>query len=69
MHLQRIDSKDPKLHAQNLARYIAELREHFREDCQQIEDPNGKKLFESSAQVLEELENALNRFHDDMPEQ
>ncbi|MGZ3790019.1 MAG: hypothetical protein ACXVLQ_15895 [Bacteriovorax sp.] len=62
MSIERIISNDPKEHAQNIEKHIIELKNHCLEDCNLIEDPKARALFETAADVLEGLEKAFSDF-------
>jgi hypothetical protein len=61
MEDNRSSSSDVRVHVQNLQREFAQLKDHLREDIAKINDPQGKALFEVSAEVIGGLEKA---FHD-----
>jgi hypothetical protein len=43
---------DPRHHAMNLAYALREIARHAREDIMKVEDPAGRELFETTAEVL-----------------
>ena len=54
--------RDPRYHTQNVGRMMEELISHLREDVEQVDDLQAKALFEVSAEVLEGLKRAIERF-------
>jgi len=61
MEENRSSSNDVRVHVQNIQQEFSNLKEHLREDIAKINDPQGKALFEVSAEVIGGLEKA---FHD-----
>lgn len=53
---------DPRHHALNIAKALKDLAEHAREDVQKVQDPRGKVLYETTAEVLLGLANAHDHF-------
>ena len=45
-------SADPKFHATNIRKLLEQTAEHARADVAQVEDPQAKALFETTAEVL-----------------
>lgn len=62
MEFLKIDSKDPKEHAQNIEKYITQLKEFCREEIAIVPDPKARALFETCADVLNGLEKALSDY-------
>ena len=61
MEENRSSSRDVRVHVQNIQKEFSQLKDHLREDIVKINDPQGKALFEVSAEVITGLEKA---FHD-----
>ncbi len=62
MSIENISSNDPKEHAQNIEKYITELKDHCLKDAKKISDPKAKALFETAADVLDGLEKAFSDY-------
>jgi len=60
--LKAIHSTDPKEHAQNIERYIYELKLLCHEETSYVNDPKAKALFETTAEVLAGLEKAYSDY-------
>lgn len=57
-----IHSTDPKENAQNIERYIYELKLLCREEISYVNDSKAKALFETTAEVLAGLEKAYSDY-------
>ena len=53
---------DPRHHAMNIAKALKDLAQHSREDINKVNDPKGRVLFETTAEVLLGLANAHDHF-------
>ena len=62
MEENRSNSSDVRVHVQNIQQEFSSLKEHLREDIAKINDPQGKALFEVSAEVIGDLEKAFDDF-------
>lgn len=62
MDVEKIQSKDPAVHAKYMAKHIHDLKEHCRKDLKQMDDPRARALFETMAEVLGGIERALKDF-------
>lgn len=62
MDFQKIKSHDPKEHAQNIEKYITQLKNLCHEESSEVSDPKAKALFETSAEVLFGLEKAFSDY-------
>ena len=62
MTIEKIASDNPKDHAQNIEKYLTELKNHCLEDIKIVSDPKAKALFETAADVLDGLEKAFSDF-------
>lgn len=60
--IKPIESTDPKEHAQNIERYIYELKNFCHEEIKAVSDPKAKALFETTAEVLGGLEKAYSDY-------
>lgn len=60
--IKPIESTDPKEHAQNIERYIYELKLFCHEEIKTVTDPKAKALFETTAEVLGGLEKAFSDY-------
>ena len=61
MELSQLPSHNPLEHAKNIEDILASLKTLCRSEIEVFEDPKGKALLETSAEVLAGLEKA---FHD-----
>lgn len=68
MSIQKIHSKDPKEHAQNIEKYISELKHFCHDEVKSVSNPKAKALFEATADVLDGLEKALSDFQSENEE-
>lgn len=62
MDFQSIKSTDPKEHAQNIEKYITQLKNFCHEEIGLVKEPKGKALFETTAEVLSGLEKAYSDY-------
>ncbi len=62
MLIEKSESKDPKEHAQNIEKYLTELKKHCREDLKKFSDAKAQALFETAADVLDGLEKAFSDY-------
>jgi len=62
MHLEQIESSDPKVHTANIRETMKELIKHLRRDIDVVDDTRAQVLFETSAEVLEGLVTAFNDY-------
>ncbi len=62
MTIPSINSDNPKDHAQNIEKYISELKHHCQEDLKIVTDPKAKALFETAADILDGLEKAFSDY-------
>lgn len=62
MTIPKINSSDPKEHAQNIEKYISELKQHCLDDINLVNEPKAKALFETAADVLDGLEKAFSDY-------
>ncbi len=62
MAIPKINSSDPKEHAQNVEKYISELKHHLQDDIKIISEPKAKALFETAADILDGLEKAFSDY-------
>jgi hypothetical protein len=53
---------DPKHHAMNISMALKDLAQHARQDISKIDDPKGRVLLETTAEVLLGLANAHDHF-------
>ncbi|HER39920.1 MAG TPA: hypothetical protein ENO10_01730 [Salinimicrobium catena] len=53
------ESSDPKAHSESIRTELGRLAERMRKDISKIDDPRGKALFETSAEVLNGLSTAF----------
>jgi hypothetical protein len=53
---------DPRHHTANIKGMLDEAAQHCREDVGKIDDPKGKVLFETTAEVLKGLITAYDHF-------
>lgn len=60
--IKAIHSSEPKVHAQNIERYIYELKLLCHEEISHVNDPKAKALFETTAEVLGGLEKAYSDY-------
>jgi hypothetical protein len=60
--LKEIKSSDAREHTPQIRTAFSELSRHLRKDINKIDDPKAQALFETSAEVLEGLENAFEHF-------
>jgi hypothetical protein len=44
--------QDPRRHVHKMAKALADVQTHMREDIDKIDDPKFKAMFETSAEVL-----------------
>jgi hypothetical protein len=54
--------EDAMYHVRNLSQKFKQLREHLKEDIQQIEEPRAQALFETTAEVLEGVTKAFDDY-------
>lgn len=47
-----LPSSDPRHHAANIERALRELAAHARQDVEKVNDPRGRVLLETTAEVL-----------------
>jgi len=62
MAIPKLNTTDPKEHAQNIEKHISELKHHLQEDCEIVTDPKAKALFETAADILDGLEKAFSDY-------
>jgi hypothetical protein len=62
MDFQTIKSNDPKEHAQNIEKFITQLKIFCHEEIRLIQEPKAKALFETTAEVLSGLEKAFSDY-------
>lgn len=60
--MEDLKTSDPKEHAENIRSELQKLTDHIRSDIQQVDDPQAKALFETSAEVLTGLITAYSHF-------
>ena len=53
---------DPRHHAMNISKALKDLAQHAREDVDKVQDPRGRVLYETTAEVLMGLANAHDHF-------
>ncbi len=53
---------DPIRHTQNVRERLTDLIDHLRRDVEQVEEPQAKALFETSAEVLGGLAKAFEHY-------
>ena len=56
------EEHDPLYHTQRMREALRDLKDHFREDIEKVDEPQFKAMFETSAEVLEGLEKALSHY-------
>jgi hypothetical protein len=61
MKIPLVNSSHPKEHAKNIEEILGSLKRHCRSEISLFNDPHGKALLETSAEVLGALEKS---FHD-----
>jgi hypothetical protein len=54
-------NRDPRYHTQNMQKRLGEGRNHLRKDIEEVDEPQLKAMFETSAEVLGAL---IKAFHD-----
>lgn len=59
MEIENMKSKDPNVHAKNIAKHLHALKDHCRSDISEVQDPKAQALFETAAEVLGGLEKAF----------
>ena len=57
-----ITTGDPRLHAASVKNMIAETIRHIRRDVGYLDDPCARSLFDTTAEVLQGLWNACDRY-------
>jgi hypothetical protein len=62
MENKRSNSPDVREHVHNIQQQFTELKDHLRDDISKINDPQGKALFEVSAEVIGGLQKAFTDF-------
>lgn len=60
--IKAINSEDPKEHAQNIERFLYELKLFCRSEIHDVTEPKAKALFETTAEVLGGLEKAYSDY-------
>lgn len=55
-------SHDPRYHTQRTQQRLQELIDHLREDIEEVDEPQFKAMFETSAEVLTGLKTALQHY-------
>jgi len=55
-------SRDPRYHTRRTQQRLQELIDHLREDIEQVDEPQFKAMFETSAEVLTGLKTALQHY-------
>ena len=55
MTIPKLNTDNPKEHAENIEKYISELKRHCQEDLKMVTDPKAKALFETTADILDGL--------------
>ena len=48
-------NRDPIYHTQNMQKRLGEARDHLRKDVEEVDEPQLKAMFETSAEVLGRL--------------
>ncbi|GLQ52852.1 hypothetical protein [Devosia nitrariae] len=55
-------SRDPRYHTQRTQQRLQELIDHLREDIEEVDEPQFKAMFETSAEVLTGLKTAFQHY-------
>lgn len=55
-------TSDPRYHTQRMQARLQELIDHLREDIEQVEEPQFRAMFETSAEVLTGLKTAFQHY-------
>jgi hypothetical protein len=58
---------DPRFHASNIKRMLLNVQAHARSDTQQVNDPQARALFETTAEVLGGLAKAYDDYEQGAP--
>ncbi len=53
---------DPRYHTANIKGLLSELAHHLRQDINKISEPQAQELFETTAEVLQGLHKAFERY-------
>ena len=56
------EDSDPMVHAAYIKQMLADTADHTREGIEKIDDPRAKALFETTAEVLQGLQNAYQHY-------
>lgn len=56
------DNRDPRYHTQMMRQRLQQTINHLREDIEKVDEPQFKAVFETSAEVLGGLVNALEHY-------
>ena len=62
MKIEPIESRDPKVHARNIAEMLGDFVHHVREDATKVDEPKAQALFETTAEVLLGLQTACEHY-------
>lgn len=57
--MKDLETSDPKAHTENIKEELQKLVDHLRKDIGQVDEPQAKALFETSAEVLLGLKTAF----------
>lgn len=60
--MPQFSETDPRHHTQKIQSKLTDLIEHLREDVRQVEEPQARALFETSAEVLSGLRTAYQHY-------
>ena len=61
-HRERYPENDPRHHTIRIKAMLSDTMNHAREDVGNIDDPRGKALFETTAEVLSGLVKAYEHY-------
>jgi hypothetical protein len=53
---------DPRYHTSNIRRMLDDLTRHARADVRKVDDPRAQALFQTTAEVLQELARSYEHF-------
>lgn len=59
-----VPNPDPRFHTENIKKMLDDLIGHLREDTQQVSEPKAQVLFETSCEVLKDLQTAFTHYEE-----
>jgi len=62
--METIASKDPRTHTANVRNKFRELIDYLRGDIKKIDEPKGRRSFETTAEVISGLDTAFKHYEE-----